>query len=66
MLYRIESQRLKNSEIFYLVKSVRLGDNVTKIRVKLGNIRPSLDEERRLVSTPNVELEYKVLSKQVS
>lgn len=65
-LYRIESQRLKNSEIFYLTKSVRSGDRVSKIRLKIGNVRPLPDEVSRLVSTPRIQLECGARSKQVA
>jgi Fic family protein len=65
-LYRIESQKLSKSEIFYLVKDVRLGGTAFKVRIKLGTERPTCEVEGRLTSTPNVELEVKVIKKRLS
>ena len=56
-LYRIESQKLSKSEIFYLVKDVRLGGTAYKVRIKLGTERPTSEAERQLTATPNAELE---------
>ena len=56
-LYRIESQRLKSSEIYYLVKDVRLGDTAAKVRVKLGYIKPHHENEMKLTTTPSIDLE---------
>jgi Fic family protein len=64
-LYRIESQRLKNHEIYYLVKSIRAGIKVTKARIKLGNIKPTPREEETLTTTPNHGLEAEILRLQV-
>jgi Fic family protein len=60
-LYRIESQRLKSSEIYYLVKDVRVGDTAAKVRVKLGYIKPDPENEAKLTTTPSVDLELKAI-----
>lgn len=64
-LYRIESQHLKNHQIHYLVKSIRANGKVTKARVKLGNTKPTPQEEQKLTSTPNLQLEAEILRIQV-
>lgn len=64
-LYRIESQKLKRSEIFYLVKDVRTGDSTAKVRIKLGYAMPELQEAERLTTTPNVELEVRALERRL-
>jgi Fic family protein len=64
-LYHIVSQSLKKSEIYYLAKSIRVNDKVIKIRIKLGNTKPTPKEEQFLVSTPNLTLEKKVLDKRI-
>ena len=65
MLYRIESRHLKKSEIYYLVKDVRVGVTVTKVRVKLGYIKPDPEMERKLTTTPSVDLEVKALERRL-
>jgi len=65
-LYRIEAQTLKGSAIYYLVKSVRVGDTVLKVRVKLGYSKPDAEAEAQLTYTPNVDLEVKALEKRLS
>ncbi len=62
-LYRIESRGLKRSEIYYLVKDVRIGDTVSKVRIKLGYTRPDPKAESQLTTTPMVDLEVKALEK---
>jgi Fic family protein len=64
-LYRVESQRLKQHEICYLAKSIRVGNKVTKARVKLGNAKPTPEEEEKITSTPHPRLEAEILRKQV-
>ena len=62
-LYRIETRRLVKSEIYYLVKDVRVGDTTSKIRVKLGNTKPK--NEKELITKPNKELELKAIEKRL-
>lgn len=64
-LYRVESRSLKRSETYYLVKDVRVGDTVSKVRVKLGYTRPDPEAEARLTTTPNSDLEVKALEKRL-
>lgn len=64
-LYHIVSQHLKKSEIYYLAKSIRVDDKVLKIRIRLGETKPTLSEEQTLVSTPNLPLEKKALEKRI-
>jgi len=64
-LYRIETQQLKTSEIYYLVKSIRVRDKVRKVRVKIGKTRPNNKEELKLTTTPNIDLETKALNKKL-
>jgi len=65
-LYRIESRRLIKSEIYYLVKDVRIGNTVSKVRLKLGYAKLEAAIETRLTTTPNVDLEVKALEKRLS
>jgi fido (protein-threonine AMPylation protein) len=60
-LYRVEIRRLVNSEIYYLVKDVRVVDTTSKVRVKLGYTKPKNEEE--LITKPNKELELKAIEK---
>ena len=64
-LYRIESQTLKSSEIYYLVKDIRVKDRVTKVRIRLGKIKPTNDSRLELTSKPNIDLERKALNKRL-
>ncbi|MFA5870254.1 MAG: Fic family protein [Candidatus Bathyarchaeia archaeon] len=64
-LYRLESQRLKSSEIYYLVRDIRAKDRAVKVRVKIGKTHPTHDEETELTSKPNIDLEKKVLAKKL-
>ena len=65
-LYRIESQRLKSSEIYYLVKDIRVKDRTLKVRDRIGKTQPTKQEELMLTSNPNIDLEIKALNKRVS
>ena len=65
-LYRIETQRLKSSQIYYLVKDIRVRDKTLKVREKIGETRPIEQEEIMLTSDPNIGLEVKALNKKVS
>lgn len=62
-LYRIETRHLVKSEIYYLVKDVRIGNTASKVRVKLGNTKPKNEEE--LITKPNKELELKAIEKRL-
>jgi len=64
-LYRIETQQLKTSEIYYLVKSIRVRNKVRKVRVKIGKTRPNNKKEQKLTTTPNLNLETKALNKKL-
>ena len=64
-LYRIESQRLKSSEIYYLVKDIRVKDRTLKVRERIGKTRPTQQEESELNSTPSITLEVKSLYKKI-
>ncbi|MCJ7574200.1 Fic family protein [Candidatus Bathyarchaeota archaeon] len=65
-LYRVESQRLKSSEIFYLVKDVRVKDRKAKVRKRIGKTRPTKEEISKIISTPDIDLERKALNKKIS
>jgi len=65
-LYRIETQRLKSSEILYLVKDIRVRDKTLKVRERIGKTRPTEQEEIMLTSDPNLSLEIKALNKRVN
>ncbi len=62
-LYRIEIRHLVKSEIYYLIKDVRIGDTSSKVRVKLGYTKPENKEE--LTTKPNRELELKAMEKRL-
>ena len=64
-LYHIETQRLKNSEIYYLTKTIRINGKVLNIREKIGKTRPTRAEENMLKSKPNLSLEIKALDKKI-
>jgi len=64
-LYHIEKRRLKNSETYYLKKSIRINERVYSIRNNIGKERPAPEEERKIVSTPNLLLEKKALEKRI-
>ena len=65
-LYRIESQHLKSSEIYYLVKDVRVKERTLKVRDRIGKTQPTQQEELELISTPNINLEVKAFNKKVT
>ncbi len=65
-LYRIESQRLKSSEIYYIVKDIRVKNRTLKVRDKIGKTQPTQQEELELISTPSISLEVKALNKKIS
>jgi fido (protein-threonine AMPylation protein) len=64
-LYRVESQHLKSSEIYYLVKDIRTIDRAVKVRLKIGKSKPTPSEELQLTTKPNLELERKALVKRL-
>ena len=64
-LYHIEAQKLKNSTVYYLVKSVRMGGTVSKVRIKLGYSKPDVSTAYKLTTTPNLDIEVKALEKQL-
>lgn len=64
-LYHIVNQSLKNSEIYYLAKSIRIEDKVYKIRINIGKTEPPDPVKEVLMNTPNLELEKKALEKRV-
>ena len=45
-LYHIVTQRLKDSEIYYLAKNIRVEDRVYKVRINIGKSEPTLAEKR--------------------
>jgi Fic family protein len=49
------------SEIYYLVKDVRVGGTTSKVRVKLSYTKPK--NEKELITKPNKELELKAIEK---
>lgn len=61
--YNIETKRLKKSEIYYLKKSIRLNGKVYSVRTRIGNTKPDSKETEKLISTPNLTLEKKILEK---
>ena len=65
-LYRIEFQRLKSSEIYYLVKDIRAKDHALKVRVKIGKTHPTQAEEMQLTSKPNIDIEKKALDMRIN
>jgi fido (protein-threonine AMPylation protein) len=65
-LYRIEFQRLKSSEIYYLVRDIRAKDRTLKVRVKIGKTQLTQAEELELMSKPNIDLERKALYKRLN
>jgi Fic family protein len=65
-LYRLESQRLKSSEIYYLVKDVRVKGKKAIVRKNIGKTRPTEEDVLKLTSTPDIDLENKALEKKIS
>ena len=64
-LYHIETRSLKKSKTYYLKKTIRIKDRVYSIRTKIGKEKPTQEEEKKLVQTPNLILEKKILEKRL-
>lgn len=64
-LYHIEKRSLKKSKTYYLKKPIRINDRVYSIRNNIGKEKPTQEEEKTLVQTPNLTLEIKALKKRL-